>query len=47
MSELKTLKIDARLHRDLKIEATKRNEQLRVLVDRILREWLKREAEEG
>jgi len=47
MGEEKTVKLDARLHRDLKIEAAKRNEQLRVLIDRILREWLKREAEEG
>jgi len=47
MKQQKTVKIDSNLHRDLKIEAAKRNEQLRVLIDRILREWLKREAERG
>jgi len=47
MSEQKTVKLDARLHHELKLEATKRGEQLKVLIDRILREWLKREAEEG
>jgi len=47
MSEEKTVRLDAKLHRALKFEALKRNEQLKALIDRILREWLKREAEEG
>jgi len=47
MSEQKTVKLDARLHHELKLEAAARGEQLKVLIDRILREWLKREAEEG
>jgi len=47
MSEKKTVKLDARLHQQLKLEAVKRNEQLMTLVECILREWLKREAEEG
>jgi len=47
MSEEKTVKLDARLHYQLKLEAFKRGEQLKMLIDRILREWLKREAEEG
>jgi len=45
--EEKTLKIDTRLHYDLKLEAVKRGEQLKELIERILREWLKREASEG
>jgi len=45
MSEEKTVKLDARLHHALKLEAFKRGEQLKTLIDRILREWLKREAE--
>jgi len=47
MSEKKTVKLDARLHRELKVEAAKRDEQLMTLVECILREWLKREASEG
>jgi len=47
MSEKKTVKLDARLHHELKLEAVKRGEQLKELIDRILREWLEREAEEG
>jgi len=47
MSEKKTVKLDARLHYELKLEAVKRGEQLKELIDRILREWLKRETEEG
>jgi len=47
MSEEKTVKIDARLHQLLKIEAIKNGEQLKELVDRVLREWLEREAEKG
>jgi len=47
MKQHKTVKIDSRLHHDLKVEAAKRGEQLKDLIDRILREWLKREAEEG
>jgi len=47
MSERKTVKLDAKLHHDLKLEAFKRGEQLKTLIDRILREWLEREAEEG
>jgi len=47
MSEKKTVKLDARLHRELKVEAAKRNEQLMTLVECILREWLEKQAEEG
>jgi len=43
--EQKPVKLDARLHHTLKLEAFKRGEQLKTLIDRILREWLKREAE--
>jgi len=47
MKQHKTVKIDPRLHHDLKVEAAKRGVQPVQLVERILREWLKREAEEG
>jgi len=47
MSEKKTVKLDAKLHRELKVEAAKRDEQLMVLVECILREWLEKQAEEG
>jgi len=47
MSEKKTVKIDSRLHRELKMEAAKRDEQLMTPVECILREWLEKQAEEG
>jgi len=45
MSEEKTVKLDAKLHHELKLEALKRGEQLKTLIDRILREWLERAVE--
>jgi len=43
MSEEKTVKLDARLHYELKLEAAKRGEQLKTLINGILRDWLTRE----
>jgi len=44
MSEEKTVKLDAKLHHELKLEAVRRGEQLKTLIDRVLREWLEREV---
>jgi len=44
MREDKTIRLRADVHHKLKVEAAKRDELMKELLERIVLEWLKREA---